>query len=106
MGLFAFLFPHAEHRLTTLEYRMALTDAALADLDAATNAVADELDELRGDLADQDSAVALRISAAADRLRGLAADPETPVPPVEEPAGPTEPETPGTPAGPTAPTPA
>lgn len=75
-------------RLLNLEERMALTDAALADLDAATNEVADELDELRGELADSDSALAARISAAADRLRGLAADPEVPVPPVEPPVEP------------------
>ena len=81
VGLFEVLFPATARRITTLEFQMALTDAALADLDDATNAVADELDELRGELKDSDSALALRISAAADRLRGLAADPNEPVPP-------------------------
>ena len=70
-------------RISHLEYRMALSDAALADLDAATNEVAAELDQLRGELTGADQAVADRISAAANRLRGLAADPENPVPPAD-----------------------
>lgn len=81
VGLFAFLFPSTARRITILEFKMALTDAALAELDEATNAVADELDQLRDELGDADAAIALRISAAADRLRGLAADPTEPVPP-------------------------
>lgn len=67
-------------RLTILEYRMALTDQALADLDAATNEVAAELDELRDLVAGNDAALADRIGAAATRLRGLAVDPDNPVP--------------------------
>jgi uncharacterized coiled-coil protein SlyX len=91
VGLFAGLMQHAlqqhrinravNRRLTILEYRMALTDQALADLDAATNEVAAELEDLRDLLTGADQAVADRITAAAGRLRGLAADPEQPVPP-------------------------
>lgn len=96
MGAFAEVLRHVlqqqrinrvvHRRLSNLEYRMALTDQALADLDAATNEVAAELDELRDLVAGNDAAVADRISAAATRLRGLAADPENPVP--ELPTGP------------------
>lgn len=72
-----------DRRLNQLELRMALTDQALADLNDATNEVAAELDDLRGQLSDADAAVAQRISDAASRLRGLAADPENPVPPAD-----------------------
>ena len=67
-------------RLEQLEYRMALSDQALADLDAATNEVAAELDEVRAQLTNADQAVADRVTAAAARLRGLASDPQNPVP--------------------------
>jgi len=72
-------------RLSHLEYRMALTDQALADLNDATNEVAAELEDLRDQLAGADAAVAQRITDAAARLRGLAADPENPVPPAPTP---------------------
>jgi hypothetical protein len=91
VGVLAELLRHvlAQHRinravnrrLSQLEFRMALTDEALADLDAATNEVAAELEELRDLLSGADQALAGRITAAATRLRGLAADPENPVPP-------------------------
>lgn len=67
---------------------MALTDQALADLDAATNEVADELDALKNQLSEVDGTVADRITAAAARLRGLAADPDNPVPPAPAPGVP------------------
>lgn len=74
-----------------------VTDA-LADLNDATNEVAGELDtatatiqSLSDQLAATDPAAAAKvaeavsgITAAATRLRGLAADPEQPVPPVDE----------------------
>lgn len=72
---------------------MSLTDAALSDLNDATNEVAAELDALEALVAESDSSAAARIHKAADRLRGLAADPEAPVPPAE-PEVPAEPETP------------
>lgn len=90
---------------TNQEIRMSLTDSALSELDAATNEVAGELDDLEQQVAAAvasgqalDSSVAARISAAATRLRGLAADPEQPVPPadggdtapVDEPAAPAD----------------
>lgn len=67
-------------KIAHLEDRMSLSETALADLDQATNEVADELDQLRGEIAGTDAALAGRISAAATRLRGLAADPANPVP--------------------------
>jgi uncharacterized coiled-coil protein SlyX len=79
-ALLALLGQWFHARLTTLEDRMALTETALADLDQATNEIADELDELRNQLTETDATVASQIGAAAARLRGLAADPENPVP--------------------------
>jgi ABC-type transporter Mla subunit MlaD len=85
-----------------LGVQMADVDAALADLNDATNEVAGELDDFGTEVAalkdqiaalDPDAAAKLEqlasgVTAAASRLRGLAADPEQPVPPVEDvPAG-------------------
>lgn len=76
-----------ETRIASLEERMSLSETALADLDAATNEIATELDELRGEISDTDANLAARIGAAASRLRSLAADPDNPVPnPEPEPA--------------------
>lgn len=78
MGLFdALRLQHrinraVHRRLTYLEYRMALTDAALADFDAATNEVAAELEELRDAVANLDADLATRIGEKAARLRELA----------------------------------
>lgn len=69
-----------EIRIASLEERMSLSETALADLDVATNEIATELDDLRGQISSTDAALADRIGAAAERLRGLAADPENPVP--------------------------
>lgn len=91
-------------RLNHLENRMSLTDAALAELDAATNEVAADLDALEAQIAGLDADAASKISAAAARLRGLAADPEQPVPPAEpaDPA-PADPEAPADPSDETPP---
>lgn len=59
---------------------MALTDEALADLDDATNEVAGELEALAARVEQLDGDVAAQIRVRATRLRGLAADPENPVP--------------------------
>lgn len=72
---------------------MGATENALAELDAATNDVAAEIDELRGQVASVDQATADRLGVVSARLRGLAADPEQPVP-----APPTEPDVPVDPA--------
>jgi hypothetical protein len=64
----------------TLEVYMSLTNDALVELDDATNEVAGELEALVAQVAGMDGDTAARINAAATRLRGLAADPENPVP--------------------------
>lgn len=70
-------------RIASLEARMSLSETALEDLNDATNEVAAELVEIRGEIAATDTALAGRIGSAANRLRGLAADPNNPVPPVD-----------------------
>ncbi len=67
-------------RIASLEDRMSLSETALEDLNDATNEVAAELDQLRGEISATDTALADRIGSAATRLRGLAADPANPVP--------------------------
>lgn len=85
--------------LRRLGVKMSEVTDALADLNDATNEVAGELEtaaakiqELTDQLANTDPEAAAKvaealtgISSAATRLRGLAEDPENPVPPVEEP---------------------
>jgi hypothetical protein len=63
---------------------------ALEDIDAATNDVAQEVDDLRsavsvGMSAEDVEAVHARMHAQAEKLRGIAKDPEAPVPPVDPP---------------------
>lgn len=58
---------------------------ALEDIDTATNEVAAEIDELRqqvkiGMTAEDVEAVHARLHGQAERLRGVAKDPENPVP--------------------------
>jgi hypothetical protein len=60
---------------------MAALDDALAELNDATNAVAARLEDLANDVAQHDGAAADAVRAQAARLRGLAADPQNPVPP-------------------------
>ena len=89
------VFPHlanidrhvqaVEEMVTELGAKVAAVDDALAQLDEATNDVAADLEALKVQVAGFDSDTAAKIQAAADRLRALAADPENPVPPVEEP---------------------
>jgi hypothetical protein len=76
------LLPYTQ-TMTDMEARMAQIAAALAELDSATNEVAAELEALTAQVSNLDADTAARITAAATRLRGLAADPENPVPPVE-----------------------
>jgi response regulator RpfG family c-di-GMP phosphodiesterase len=86
-------------KLIRLGAQMSEVTDALADLNDATNEVAGELDaaaakiqELTDVIAGNDPESAAKVAealagigAAATRLRGLAEDPENPVPPVEEP---------------------
>lgn len=68
---------------------MTAAENAWAEVDSALNDVAAEVEELRGEVAAHDSDTARRLGLVATRLRGIAADPENPVP---EP--PSEPDTP------------
>lgn len=63
---------------------------ALEDIDAATNDVAQEVDDLRSQISvgmtpEDVAAVHDALHAKADRLRSIAADPEVPVPPAPDP---------------------
>jgi hypothetical protein len=62
---------------------MSRVDEAIEQLNTATNDVADDLERLRQEVAGSDSATAARLTPVIERLRGLAVDPENPVPPIE-----------------------
>jgi uncharacterized coiled-coil protein SlyX len=73
-------------RLDELECRMSATEDALAELDEATTAVADRIDELLASVGNLDATTAAAIRTETERLRGLASDPDNPVPdPAPEP---------------------
>lgn len=59
---------------------MSATDDALAELDQATTAVADRIDSLLAQVGNLDASTAAAIRTETDKLRGLAADPDNPVP--------------------------
>ena len=89
------------NRLTHMEARMATTEQALADLDAATDEIAAELADLRDDVAQHDADLAAKLGEKVERLRALAKDPENPVPdagsePVVEAPAPSETAPPAT----------
>lgn len=73
------LLPHTQ-TMINMEARMAQVDAALVELDEATNEVAADLERLAGQIEASDAATAGEIRTRATRLRALAADPENPVP--------------------------
>lgn len=98
MGLSAYLMKPVLNRLDRMERLMIIQGAqmqktleefnkVLKDLDDATSAVAADLEALKDQLANQgldpdaEAAVFAKLEMAAARLKGLAADPETPVPP-------------------------
>jgi chromosome segregation ATPase len=68
------------HAINELERAMSAVDTAIADLNQATNDVADELEALRAEVEGLDSDTAAKLQPVIDKLRGLAADPENPVP--------------------------
>jgi len=81
MSLFSLLFPQTDRRILALEYQMSQLSDALLELDAATNAVAERLEDLANDLDQLDLNAANEVRTHAARLRELAADPDNPVPP-------------------------
>lgn len=74
---------HVFRRLNALEAQMSETTDALVELDAATNEIAADLEQMEETIAGFDSDTATKIRAAAARLRSLAADPTEPVPPAD-----------------------
>jgi len=82
--LFAWLdkyrIPNTLRRIDRLERRMSRVDDVLVELDAATNAVARELEQLRDEVSKLDAGTADKITPLVERLRSLAVDPTDPVP--------------------------
>lgn len=70
------------NRLDRLEHAMSQVDDAIAELNTATNDVAEDLERLRDEVAAFDAGTAEKIQPIVDRLRSLAVDPENPVPTV------------------------
>lgn len=81
--MFRLLFPRTNRRILVLEYFMSQLSDALAELDAATNAVAERLEDLANDLDQLDLDAANQVRTHAARLRELAADEDNPVPPAQ-----------------------
>lgn len=69
--------------LTEVRMIMARYEEEIAALNEATNEVAAKVEELRGIINSDDPAVETALNEISARLKGLAADPEAPVPPVE-----------------------
>ena len=75
-----------ENAVSTLGEKLSAVSDMVAALDAATNEVASDLAALRDQVANLDPAVAAQFQPILDRLTALGADPQNPVPPVEEPS--------------------
>lgn len=58
--------------ITNMEEHMSATDDALAEADAITNEIAQDLDDLAAQLKGKDQAIADKIRAHSDKLRGVA----------------------------------
>jgi uncharacterized coiled-coil protein SlyX len=72
-----------EYRMSRMEQHVTQIDDVIAELNDATNQIAEELDALRGDVANVDTVTAQKFQPLVDRLRQLAADPSNPVPPAD-----------------------
>ena len=70
-----------EVRVSRLENHMSRVDDVIADLNTATDEIASDLEALRTEVGNLDSATADKLTPLVDRLRALGADPENPVPP-------------------------
>lgn len=68
------------NRLDRLETGMSQVDDVLAELNAATNDIAEDLERLREEVANSDASTAEKFVPLVERLRALAVDPENPVP--------------------------
>lgn len=76
-----FIDTTVHNRLITLEKKMADLATVLSELDAATNEIATELEDLRNEVAQHDTALADALTEKVIRLRALAKDPESPIEP-------------------------
>jgi hypothetical protein len=81
-AIVAALAAHAQ-KIATLEVAMSDTTDAIAELNTETDALAARIDAVIGSIEGVDDATAAELRAVSSRLRGLAADPANPVPPVE-----------------------
>jgi uncharacterized coiled-coil protein SlyX len=69
-----------ELRTARLEQSMSRVDDVIADLNTATDEIANDLDALRQQVSGLDAVTAEKFQPLVDRLRALGADPENPVP--------------------------
>lgn len=76
-----FIDTTVHNRVTLMEAKMADLASVLAELDAATDELAAELENLRDDIAQHDTGLANQLTEKVVRLRALAKDPESPVQP-------------------------
>jgi hypothetical protein len=60
---------------------MTSMEDAVAQLNAATDEIAADLERLRGEVEGSDAAAAEQLTPIIERLRSLGADPANPVPP-------------------------
>jgi chromosome segregation ATPase len=81
-AIVAALAAHAQ-KIATLEVAMSDTTDAIAELNTETDALAARIDAVLASNETVDDATAAELRAVSSRLRGLAADPANPVPPVE-----------------------
>lgn len=62
---------------------MSRVDDVIADLNTATDEIANDLEELRSQVSGLDATTAEKFTPLVERLRGLGADPANPVPPAD-----------------------
>jgi uncharacterized coiled-coil protein SlyX len=70
-----------EYRLSRMEQHMSAVDDVIADINTATDEIANDLEALRSQVSGLDAVTAEKFGPIVERLRALGADPENPVPP-------------------------
>lgn len=85
MGIFQVLnrLGWLEYRTARLESQMSRVDDVIADLNTATDEIANDLEELRSQVSNLDATTAEKFTPLVERLRTLGADPANPVPPAD-----------------------
>ncbi len=84
-------FLAVEQTATTMEATMADYREEIDAINAETDSLSTRIDAVLASLDVDDPAVEAELGAISARLRGLAADPANPVPPVEEEPAPADP---------------